>query len=119
MGYVVMVDDNFHFMDKGSRYRLGDFQDADTAVDHCRRIVDEYLASALEPGMTPGALYKSYAMFGEDPYICCGDVLLMSCSVCDYAREQISLMCAADQLCQNLFATFGCSSKEKHVQKPL
>lgn len=93
MSYVVMVDDNFHFMDKGSRYRLGDFEDADTAVDHCRRIVDEYLASALEPGMTSGALYKSYAMFGEDPYICCVDVPPVSFSAWGYAQIQAQELC--------------------------
>ena len=43
MAYVVMMDDNFHHGDASERYRYGEFADAGTAVEHCRRIVDEYL----------------------------------------------------------------------------
>ena len=95
MGYVVMVDDNSHFMDESSRYRLGDFADADTAIGHCRRIVDEYLASAHTLGMTADALYDNYVMFGEYPYVCCADVPAVGSSALDYAQERSSALCAA------------------------
>ena len=32
MPYVVMVDDNFHYMDEGERYKHGEFADADVAI---------------------------------------------------------------------------------------
>ena len=93
MGYVVMVDDNSHFMDERSRYRLGDFVDAGTAIGHCRRIVDEYLASAHTLGMTAGALYDNYVMFGEDPYVCCVDVPAVGFSAWAYAKECSRCLC--------------------------
>ena len=98
MGYVVMVDDNFHFMDKGSRYRVGDFADAGAVIDHCRRIVDEYLASALQPGTAAGELYESYVTFGEDPYICCVDVPAVTFRAWEYVRSQSDKIYAAHRL---------------------
>jgi hypothetical protein len=78
MGYVVMVDDNLHFMDEGSRSRVGEFAEAEVAIGHCRRIVDDYLVSAHEPGMSAGALWDSFTMFGEDPFICSVDAPFVS-----------------------------------------
>ncbi|MEB0112780.1 hypothetical protein QN397_15590 [Variovorax sp. RTB1] len=37
MSYVVMVDDNFHYMDESERYRLGEIDEAEVAIGHCRR----------------------------------------------------------------------------------
>jgi hypothetical protein len=88
MGYVVMVDDNFHFMDKAYRRRLGEFEDVQVALGHCRHIVDEYL----------DALYENYVMFGEDPYICGGDAAAMEFSAWIYARERSNAMCGEDHL---------------------
>ena len=98
MGYVVMVDDNFHFMDKAYRSRLGEFEDVQVALGHCRHIVDEYLVAAFKPGMTADALYDNYVMFGEDPYICGGDAAAMEFSAWIYARERSDAMCGEDHL---------------------
>ena len=92
MGYVVMVDDNFHFMDKAYRSRLGEFEDVQVALGHCRHIVDEYLVAAFKPGMTADALYENYVMFGEDPHICGGDAAAMEFSAWIYARERSDAM---------------------------
>ncbi len=67
--YIVKVDDNFHYMDESQRYTLGEFDSYDEAVAKCQTIVDDYLASALKPGMTAEELYSSYTSFGEDPFI--------------------------------------------------
>lgn len=66
---TVKVDDNYHYQDQDHRYTLGEFDDLAAAVAACQRIVDRYLAQAFEPGMTAGALYRSYTSFGEDPFI--------------------------------------------------
>jgi hypothetical protein len=39
--YRVFVDDNFHYMDPDERYELGSFEDCESAVAACKRIVDE------------------------------------------------------------------------------
>jgi hypothetical protein len=93
MSYVVMVDDNFHYMDESERYRLGKFDDAEVALGECRRIVNDYLLAAYKPGMSARELYDSYKMFGEDPYVCCVDVPQVRFSAWDYARNQSVLLC--------------------------
>lgn len=97
MPYTVMVDDNFHYMDEDERYRFGEFADAEVAIGHCRRIVEEYLASAYEAGMSTQDLWDSYKAFGEDPFIQSVDVPPIRFSAWDYARERCSLMCGTTQ----------------------
>lgn len=67
--YIVLVDDNFHYMDEEYRFCAGSFWTAGEAVSFCQAIVDEYLASALQEGMNAEQLLASYRMFGEDPFI--------------------------------------------------
>jgi len=95
MPYVVMVDDNFHYMDEDERYRHGEFADAGVAIEHCRQIVDEYLESALKPGMSAEQLWDSYKSFGEDPFIQSVDVTPVRFSAWDYARGRCLDMCRA------------------------
>lgn len=59
MGYAAMVDDNFHFTDKGSRYRLVDFAATGTAIDHCRRSVDETLRLRSSQAWPPARCTKA------------------------------------------------------------
>jgi len=49
--YQVFVDDNYHYMDEGERYKHGDFATFEEALTACKVIVDEYLQSAYEEGM--------------------------------------------------------------------
>ena len=67
--WIVIVDDNFAFMDPYARYKDGEYDTYDEAVAKCKAIVDDYLDSALQPGMVAEELYTSYTMFGEDPFI--------------------------------------------------
>lgn len=67
--YRVYVDDNFHFMDEGHRYQLGTYEDWESAVTACKRIVDDFLQHAYKPGMTSQELLQGYRGFGEDPFI--------------------------------------------------
>lgn len=88
--YIVMVDDNFHFMDESERYKAGEYDNYDDAVAKCKAIVDDFLESALEPGMTAKQLFGSYTMFGDDPFIQ-GDPKAeskISFSAWDYAKER-------------------------------
>ena len=95
MPYVVMVDDNFHYMDEDERYKHGEFADADVAIEHCRQIVDEFLASAYKEGMSSKDLWDSYVSFGEDPFILSVDVPGVRFSAWDYAKGRCRLLCAA------------------------
>ena len=95
MPYVVMVDDNFHYMDKDERYRHGEFADAGVAIEHCRQIVDEYLESALKPGMSAEELWDSYKSFGEDPFIQSLGVAPVRFSAWDYAHGRCADLCRA------------------------
>ena len=46
MPYVILVDDNYHYMDSSYRCRDGEFATAEEAFARCRQIVDEYLDDA-------------------------------------------------------------------------
>jgi hypothetical protein len=96
MTYKVFVDDNFHYMDESERYELGEFPTLDAAIEASKKIVDEYLFAAYQPGMTAQALFGSYMSFGEDPYIVATpsketEVLF---SAWDYAKRRCDELCA-------------------------
>ena len=96
MPYLLYVDDNFHYMDESERYLSGTFDNVDAALEKARRIVDDYLESAYQPGMSAAQLYHSYVGFGEDPFIRCeGGVPQVKFSAWDYAREHCDAICAA------------------------
>jgi hypothetical protein len=95
MAYKVLVDDNFHYMDESERYELGVFHTLDAAIEASKKIVDEYLLSAYQAGMTTAALSTSYLFFGEDPYIVAMETeqagVLFSAR--DYARRRCEELC--------------------------
>lgn len=92
MPYTVMVDDNYHYMDKDERYKHGEFSTAAEAIAAARTIVDAYLASAYEPGMSASSLYSSYTSFGDDPFIVApGERIAFS--AWDYARARSEEIC--------------------------
>ena len=91
--YTVMVDDNYHYMDESERYRLGSFFTLNAAIKSCQRIVDQFLAKAYEPGMSPDDLYKCYALFGEDPFIVGADEGVPF-SARTYARQRCQEICS-------------------------
>jgi hypothetical protein len=88
-----MVGDNYHYMDESERYRAGEFASAEEAIECSRQIVDEYLASAYEEGMSSNDLWNSYKSFGEDPFILSVDVPEVRFSAWDYAKERCQVLC--------------------------
>jgi hypothetical protein len=90
--YVVMVNENSHYMDESERYQQGSFDSCEKAVVRCKRIVDEFLADARRPGMPVDALYELYMHFGEDPYVISDDA---GCkfSAWDYAKLRCAALC--------------------------
>lgn len=96
MAYVVKVDDNYDYM-SGS-YRQGDYATLEAAIEACKKIVDCSLDNLHEPGMTPGALYQRYMMFGDDPYILTDGPGSGLFSAWDYAKERSEVMCSADKI---------------------
>ncbi len=68
--YIVYVDDNFHYMDESERYRLGEFDDYESALSACMELVDSFLLTAYAAGVTSAdELYRQYTTYGEDPFI--------------------------------------------------
>ena len=92
MAYRVTIDDNFHYMDESARLDHGEFETLDAAIEACKKIVDEYLASAYKPGMSAAELNASYTMFGEDPWISGAQGIPFS--AWDYARQRCAEICS-------------------------
>ena len=67
--YTVFVDDNFHIGEEEERYKLGDYDSCEEAVDACRKIVDDFMSKGYRDGMSFKELWEGYMMFGEDPFI--------------------------------------------------
>jgi hypothetical protein len=89
--FELFVDDNFHYMDEDERYSAGTFASYDEALAKAKSIVDEFLESAHEPGMTSSELNDGYVGFGEDPFIVpAGEPRF---SAWDYARSRCTELC--------------------------
>jgi hypothetical protein len=69
MGFRVLVDDNYHYMDESERWTLGEYATYAEALAACTRLVDACLQEGYAPGKTAEALYGYYTMFGDDPFI--------------------------------------------------
>jgi hypothetical protein len=90
--YNVFVDDNFHYTDESQRYAHGEFESCESAIDACKRIVDEFFFSYDLESATPEYLWQQYAFFGEDPFIVSTD---SNCrfSARDYASRRCREIC--------------------------
>jgi hypothetical protein len=87
--YRVMVDDNFHYMDKDERAEAGTFVTAEEAIAACRGIVDDSLTHLLAPGMSANELLAQYRLFGDDPFVVPeGDAEPVKFSAWDYAEAR-------------------------------
>jgi hypothetical protein len=84
--YTVYVDDNFHYMDESERYKLGEFEDCQSATAACKQIVDQFLDSC-DAKSGADEMFGQYTGFGEDPWISSDDP---NCkfSAWDYAKER-------------------------------
>jgi hypothetical protein len=93
-GYLVVVDDNFHYMDEDARSTFGRFATLDAALAVCRTIVDRCLEEAYQPGMTAKVLVSAYKGFGDDPFILPPDgAPVCHFSAWDYAQQRAEEMC--------------------------
>ena len=92
-GYHVDVDDNYHYQDESERYHLGTFPTCAAAIAACQRIVDEYLTTTYQPGMTAETLWRSYVSFGEDPFIRAPGDPACTFSAWTYARARCDALC--------------------------
>ena len=90
MPYTVFIDDNFRYQNEPERVTHGQFETAAEAVAACQRIVDDFLASVFEPGMSATALYDLYKSFGDDPFVVPADPkgAPVAFSAWQYARER-------------------------------
>jgi hypothetical protein len=93
--YKVLVDSHAQYQSESARYELGPFGDYQTAVEAARKIVDDYLLSAYRPGMTAEALFTSYSLFGEDPFIVPDDAD-PPFSAWTYAKARCQHLCAKE-----------------------
>ena len=71
MKYELYVDENYDYMDEDERYKAGEFDNLDDAVEAAKKIVDDFLLSALNkrPYISAEELYSIYTRSGEDPWI--------------------------------------------------
>ena len=84
--YVIYVDDNYHYMDESERYKLGEFDDCQSAIAACQKIVEEFL-NKCDPKIGADEMFKNYTGFGKDPWISTDDPACKF-SAWDYARER-------------------------------
>lgn len=84
--WIVLIDDNFSFMDEHARYKDGEYDSYEEAIARCKSIVDDFLLSDLKYNDTAETLYSSYTMFGEDPFIIGNKTYEFSSW--DYAKER-------------------------------
>ncbi|HEX8597979.1 MAG TPA: hypothetical protein VF952_05615 [Chloroflexia bacterium] len=90
--YKVIVSDNFHHMDKGEEYTLGEFCTCEAAITACKRIVDDYLLSTYKPIMSAEELWKLYTSFGDSAFIVSAGQRCRFSSW-DYAQERCAELC--------------------------
>lgn len=91
--YTVFVDDNYHYQDERERYKLGVFEDCESALTACKKIVDEFLVQNYFVGMTAEDVYQIYTMFGEDPFII-SETPKSLFSAWNYAKQRCAEICA-------------------------
>jgi hypothetical protein len=93
--FTVVIADNFHYMDEAEKYEHGKFETLEAAISASKRIVDEFLVSALRPGITADALYSHYTSFGDDPYIIGSTEPGVPFSAWTYAKARCSELCGS------------------------
>jgi len=85
--YIVYVDDNFHDGDESERYKLGEFETRDEALNACKAKVDEYFEKITKGEYSFKELWEGYMLYGEDPFIF-NDDQSDKFSAWDYAKQK-------------------------------
>lgn len=92
--YVVMVDENSHYLDRDERWTRGSYATAEEALAECRRMVDDDLAETYRPGMTAEQLLTGYYADGRDPFVVPrGDAEFVRFSGWEYAEDRAPVIC--------------------------
>jgi hypothetical protein len=88
--YQVRVSDCFHLFDESEIYTHRTFDNPDDAIAACRAIVDE----GLEAGSarTAADTYRSWAQFGDSPWVVASDGSRVPFSACEYAKERSAVL---------------------------
>jgi hypothetical protein len=92
--FRVLVEDNFCCAWSEETWQAGEYDDYDTALAHCKRIVEECLHELYEPGMTVEGLNNAYKHLGEDPWIAGPTSDREHFSAWRYAGERAREICA-------------------------
>jgi len=95
MDYTLYVDDNYHYMDKNERYKAGEFNSLEQAIEKAKNIVDEFLLQTYKEGMLADELYRQYTTFGEDPFIV-GGPPSHTFNAWDYAKNRCWEICGRE-----------------------
>ncbi|MDX1631942.1 MAG: hypothetical protein R3234_08785, partial [Thermoanaerobaculia bacterium] len=92
-GYTVWAHHPFHLSGEAEKYRVGTFGACDEALETCRRVVEEFLESSYQDGMSAEHLMAEYEASGPDPYIePRGEGCLFRARA--WARERVAEICA-------------------------
>ena len=67
MKYTVFVDDNFHIGEEEERYKLGEYDSCQEAVEACMKIVDDFMSQGYREGMSFKELWEGYMMSARTP----------------------------------------------------
>ena len=67
--YMLFVDENFLYHNKAERYLKGVYEDCETAVSECKKIVDDFLMKIYGTGKTEQELWEYYTRWGEEPWV--------------------------------------------------
>ena len=97
--FEVFVDDNFHYQDESERYKYGEYETYEKAVEVCKEIVDGELLHLYEQEKSAAELYFSYTSFGEDPFIRPSPPRERF-SAWNYAQQRCEEICANDSTVQ-------------------
>lgn len=94
--YKVFVDDNSSYMESEGRYKLGEFETFNEAVEACKSIVEDFLNDNYKSGMTSDHLYRLYTFYGDDPFVV-GDPIPFRFSAWSYAEDKCQEICKAEK----------------------
>jgi len=97
MTYTVFVDDNAHYMDEESRYKLGDFETLEAATAAAKKLLDDWIRENRKVGKSGSQLFSEYCSFGDDPYIVGPDQGRTPFSARDYVQNSTKIMWTDDE----------------------
>jgi hypothetical protein len=91
--FKVMVANHFRYMDTSAAYEYNTYATLAEAITAAQQIVDTFLLSVWQPGMTTDELCCQYTAFGDDPYLVGSQEPLVPFSAQDYARVRCRELC--------------------------